>query len=810
MKKLLLVFNLLFCSLSLISQNVWTGGGDDANWSNADNWSGNVPNNEDVRIPTGFTVTLDTPASILSIKLEGNSTLNVTESLEIFNPSEFESNTVVNWSGGDLDGGNVSGLLINSGTINMSFNGCDFSGSITLNNNGTINMLGSATIIINPQSVLNNSGTGTIVFKSNGTQITKAGSAPNVLNNYGTIKTDFPDNSDEAFIACQVINHDGRFQIDNGSLSLNNTVVNLMSGEYNVFNGATLNWNSPTTITGILTGNVVGDLNWTNDLIVESTAVFDFMQDGIINCSGDLMGGGTLTNKSTINRIGSGTCLISEETTLDNEGELVMSGGDIFIGTNSVFNNTSTGTVSFEVSGSEFVSSGASPNTFSNEGVIGCDLNAANDFCSIRVDLTNEAGTFNVDQGVLNLQDEDILLNSGTYNVASGGSLTWIQDLSINGVLTGTVNGVVLWDSDLIVTQTASFNFSGENGVINWDSGFLQGGGVLTNNFTIDKISGGSKRIDVGTTLNNGGVILQSIGGQIGISTNAALNNLESGVIDFQSTASGFNVNGVAPQEINNAGIIRTSMPAGNATISVPFSNSGIIDVSSGELDITSNFSSTGSFMGLGVLDLSNAIGFTNEGTISPGASPGTLNYKGNYTSTNDAVIDIELDGLTQDSEYDLFAIDGNAEFNGDLVITLGFEPSVNDTFVIGTTTGTINSCNLPTTVNSDYNSSTFEFEVDCVSGNQLVLTVVMSTLGVDDFNSLDDFKITPNPVKDSIYFPNLEVLTVEIYNLNGQLVLTSRQPSISLSNLPEGLYFAKITEAINGNSTTKKFIKSN
>ena len=105
MKKLLLVFNLLFCSLSLISQNVWTGGGDDANWSNADNWSGNVPNNEDVRIPTGFTVTLDTPASILSIKLEGNSTLNVTESLEIFNPSEFESNTVVNWSGGDLDGG---------------------------------------------------------------------------------------------------------------------------------------------------------------------------------------------------------------------------------------------------------------------------------------------------------------------------------------------------------------------------------------------------------------------------------------------------------------------------------------------------------------------------------------------------------------------------------------------------------------------------------------------------------------------------------------------------------------------------------
>ena len=124
MKTKLLISLSLCCAVLLNSQNVWTGGGGDANWSNPANWSGNVPNNdEDVRIPTGFTVTLDTPTSILSIKLEGNSTLNITETLEIFNPSEFEANTVVNWSGGNLDGGNVSGLLINSGTINMLFNG---------------------------------------------------------------------------------------------------------------------------------------------------------------------------------------------------------------------------------------------------------------------------------------------------------------------------------------------------------------------------------------------------------------------------------------------------------------------------------------------------------------------------------------------------------------------------------------------------------------------------------------------------------------------------------------------------------------
>ncbi len=83
MKTKLLLGIVICLSISLNAQNVWTGTEDDL-WSNENNWSGSVPTtSDDVLIPTGFVVTLDTPTDILSIEVEGNSVLNVTETLKI-------------------------------------------------------------------------------------------------------------------------------------------------------------------------------------------------------------------------------------------------------------------------------------------------------------------------------------------------------------------------------------------------------------------------------------------------------------------------------------------------------------------------------------------------------------------------------------------------------------------------------------------------------------------------------------------------------------------------------------------------------
>lgn len=486
----------MLCSVALHAQlNVWTGTVGDK-WSDEDNWSGTVPtSSDDVLIPSGFTVTLDTPANILSLEVQGNSVLNVTEGLTIANPSEFEDNVIVNWISGDLLGG---GILLNSGTINLSFNSFDISGSTVLNNPGTINLLGAATIIIGTDSVLNNSGTGVINFQSNSTEITKSGAPPNVLNNFGTIKTTFPNPTDQGAIGSQLINTDGIIQVESGILNLSNTIVNLMSGTYNVSAGASLNLNSPTTISGTLTGSIIGDLNWNADLIVSSTAVFDFQGNNIINwLSGDIEGGGTLTNLSIINRANSTNVFIRDASVLENEGEIQLNGtGDIFITTNGIINNNTNGVIEFLFDGSGISFSGGAPNTLTNSGLIQGNLSSGSGLINVQV---NNSGTIEAVTntlnflGTLNNQSTGIIKGNGTIDIpvsanftndgifapgASPGTLsvignyestaTSLLDLELNGLIQGvdydllSIQGSGIFDGDVQVALGFSPNINDE------------------------------------------------------------------------------------------------------------------------------------------------------------------------------------------------------------------------------------------------------------------------------------------------------------------------------------------------------------
>jgi hypothetical protein len=624
MKTKLLLLTFLIVSFHLSAQlNVWTGTVGDK-WSDEDNWSGTVPTaSDDVLIPSGFTVTLDTPANILSIEVQGNSVLNVTEGLTIANPSEFEDNVTVNWISGDLLGG---GILLNSGTINLSFNSFDISGSTVLNNPGTINLLGVATIIIGTDSVLNNSGTGVIDFQSNSTEITKSGAAPNVLNNFGTIKTTFPNPTDQGAIGSQLINTDGIIQVESGTLNLSNTAVNLMSGTYNVSAGASLNLNSPTTISGTLTGNVIGNLNWNADMIVSSTAVFDFQGNNIINwLSGDIEGGGTLTNLSIINRSNSSNVFIRDASILENEGEIHLNGtGDIFITTNGIINNNT------------------------------------------------------------------------------------------------------------------------------------------------------------------------------------------NGVIDFLFDGSGISFSGSAPNVLNNMGVIKGNLPSGSALINVQVNNSGSIEAISNTLNFLDvlNNESSGVLKGTGIIDLPTPVNFINNGTVAPGNSPGVLTIIGNYSTTASTILNIELNGLTQGSEYDLLAINGNADFDGDVQITLGFSPNINDEFIVATTTGTINSCNLPATTTSSFGGFNYEFDVACRNNDEVVLTVTNETLDVNSFeDNSKPIVLYPNPAKDIIKFSSNTIKKIEVYDIAGKLLIDSQTNSISTQLLPSGLYLVKGT-GLNNASVIKKLIK--
>lgn len=474
--KLLLTILILYCFTIQAQLNIWTGTVDDK-WSDENNWTGTVPtNSDDVLIPSGFAVTLDTPANILSIEVQGNSVLNITQPLTIANPSEFEDNVVVNWVSGDLIG---PGILLNSGTINLSAS-IDISGSVVLNNPGAINLSNGARIIIGSNSVLNNSGTGIIDFQANGVEITKSGGAPNVLNNYGTIKTSFPSSTDEGFIGSQLINIDGVIQVESGALNFNNTTVNLMSGTYHVFTDASLNLNSPMTASGTLIGNVVGEINWNDDLIVGSTAFLDFSGTETITWnSGDLEGGGVLTNLSVIEKF-SGATFIRDGSTLENEGEINLKGdGDIFISANGVINNTINGTIDFQANGSGILFSGGGTMTLNNNGLIQGSLSSGSGLINV---IVNNSGTIEVVTntlnffGTLNNLSTGIIKGTGIIDVPASANFT-NDGIFAPGASPGTLSVVGNYEST--ASSVLDLELNGTNQGVDYDLLSIQGNGIF-------------------------------------------------------------------------------------------------------------------------------------------------------------------------------------------------------------------------------------------------------------------------------------------------------------------------------------------
>ncbi len=76
------------------------------------------------------------------------------------------------------------------------------------------------------------------------------------------------------------------------------------------------------------------------------------------------------------------------------------------------------------------------------------------------------------------------------------------------------------------------------------------------------------------------------------------------------------------------------------------------------------------------------------------------------------------------------------------------------------------------------------------------------------DTNNLE-VGVYPNPVNDVLNIDTKEeVLSVEVYALQGQKVLSSKQNKINVSELPAGIYLVRI-EDVNNNIATKKIIKN-
>ena len=88
---------------------------------------------------------------------------------------------------------------------------------------------------------------------------------------------------------------------------------------------------------------------------------------------------------------------------------------------------------------------------------------------------------------------------------------------------------------------------------------------------------------------------------------------------------------------------------------------------------------------------------------------------------------------------------------------------------------------------------------------------VLTSSLGGDDFSSMEKMKLFPNPVSDILSIdPRSGIKKLAVFNLLGQKVMVKENTNnLNVSKLKPGAYILKIVDE-NDSVSTKKFIKSN
>jgi hypothetical protein len=205
------------------------------------------------------------------------------------------------------------------------------------------------------------------------------------------------------------------------------------------------------------------------------------------------------------------------------------------------------------------------------------------------------------------------------------------------------------------------------------------------------------------------------------------------------------------------------------------------------------NTGSSGTFKGDGSYTF-NA-GFSNDGTIAPGCSPGILTIQDNFNIAKG--IDIEVEG-DQTGEFDQLLVNGNMTAGGILNVIVANGTAVNGSIKIiqttGTFTGTFSQVNMP----SNY---TIQYQTDGVT---LTSDGSVNTLTLDNQSaiSINPTLATEEVRLDLTAIDLTAVGMIEIYSMDGQLVRqvnpTSEMAIIPISDLLPGIYVIRMNQLPN------------
>ena len=474
---------------------------------------------------------------------------------------------------------------------------------------------------------------------------------------------------------------------------------------------------------GILRKSDVGDLTLLSNTL---TGGVDIVGGRVIVNTAAALGGGPVSTAADTQLVFDNSTTEVSNTVISGAGALTKNGTGLLVMNNA--NSFTGGTVinSGRVGLNNGLGLGTGNVVVLQNAILGIggvnfanNVSGAGQIIKTANNIAVMTGT-NTHSGGTDIQQGGIIVNSpaalGTGAVSlSGANTTLTVDYSgtTNVALNNQINGVgtLIKDGSGTVVMNASGNsYSGGTlinagrlglnfgdslgtGIVQINSGaeLALGDISFSNNVQgagqIIKTSGGATTLS-GTNTHSGGISILggslnvtgsgALGsGAVNIAAGAALNYTNTNAVTFANGLSGsgsFNKLGTGQLSFaNNFTLGSLNLQAGRTRMNVV----GTTNVTVGA---NATLDGTGRIIG----------NLTNNGTVAPGNSIGTLTVQGNYTHNANSVLEIEFDGA---GNIDLLDVTGNATLNGGTLrfVSIGGAEGQGGTFLRtgGTLTGT-------------------------------------------------------------------------------------------------------------------------
>ncbi|MCB9338811.1 MAG: T9SS type A sorting domain-containing protein [Lewinellaceae bacterium] len=738
---LAVIFLLPIVSVAQIT--VTWNGSVDTDWDTPNNWDGNA-------VPLSAVKVL-IPSWPTNQPVINASTMAVAQSLVIAQNATLVNKGTLSVSGAHFDAVTVNGLLDNQGTIMITAAvkiGVFISGTgSAVTNTGLIDIDNTENGVFN-SNILDNSGD-IKIHHTTSHGFVNAGPFTNNMNalvdvrNVGSFRgiDNYAEITNDGSIVLHTIAETG-ISCSGGSITnqsngnIQITDAGVSSPHPGISNGTTIINEGSITITGARNYAVNNSGNFSNT--------------GFITLNVNLAGTTGITNSGsflnsnviTINNAGS-FGIFHEGTLFENNGTITVNGTgstDNAIQNQGAFNNLENGLIDINNAGQHGIRNAGGNADFTNEGII--DINGTGTGASNGDGIRNEKTFSNLysiilkntkENGIQNLPGQVFsngasaqitIENTMSEGIANNGSFT-AKNLSISGAgnfgiynaasftcngtttITNPHNAGVFNSGTFGNTSNLTVNSPGDLGF------FQQGSSPQMNNsgtLTIETTTGNKDGIGLfNGAINNQGTISVNNAARWGIFVAANFNNSGSGsLLNINSSGSdGLHIDG-ASTVLANEGTINIGTTEGIVGGMGIYGNSGQV-TNYGNVVLGKNIASTAlncpfSNMGQGTVKGSGTIAgnFSNDGgKISPGASPGVINFSGNYNQGTGSFY-AEVFGLAGPGVaggYDQIIVSGTATLGGVLDLVVSYGQTTGDEVTIlsaNSISGTFSTENVP------------------------------------------------------------------------------------------------------------------